>query len=116
MATNKTYTIKSFIDLVQLDDRQLDACLVDIKLAVKNHRNSVAMIEKMRQQMIAGGVPEDVANDAFKMTSMVEVIEWTDDGKSGGTTLVNVTLKHEDGSEEVLGEVEMKIPPEDEAV
>lgn len=106
--TNEIIPIRTVEDLIQLDERQLDACLRDLKTWVVFRKDMNAKIELGIEHLKAHGVSDE---DIQKMRDGVEMqdhMAWVDDGIEGGD--VTVEIKDEDGN--VLTNVDLKVDGE----
>lgn len=109
MVTNNSYKIARIEDLFVLDDRQLDACLSDLKTFVLFNRNNIDTINKMRKQMIDAGVPEETANNALRIDMVSDGMEWVDDGLTGGKVNASLNVRKGDGTIVELGRATVDI-------
>ena len=89
--TGQTYIIRNVDDLLQLNDRQLEACLKDLRTWVIFKRQMVTQISTMKAEMERLGVTEDMLR-----SEMQDHMAWIDDGVDGGELTVEV--RDEDGN------------------
>ena len=89
--TGQTYIIRNVDDLLQLNDRQLEACCKDLVTWVKFQRMVVTQLSAMKEHMEKLGVTEDMLR-----SEMQDHMAWIDDGVDGGELTVEV--RDEDGN------------------
>lgn len=98
--TGQTINIHTIEDLIQLDDRQLDACLKDLKTWVKFRQEMAKRLAVSKKFMISMGATEEMVREALKV-EMQSFMAWIDDGVDGGN--ITFTLQTgEDGQKEDL--------------
>lgn len=83
--TEQTYIIRTVDDLLQLDDRQLDACLKDLKTWVTFKKQMVTNISAMKAEIAKLGFTEEDLRE-----EMQDHMAWIDDGVDGGKVTVEV--------------------------
>ncbi len=95
--TGQTIEIRNITDLVQLDERQLDACLQDLKTWVKFRREMEercnSLVEMLRQSI--PGMPEE---EIRKAVVMQDFMGWVDDGEHQGGIDVDLHVGEEGDS------------------
>lgn len=79
--------IRNVTDLLQLDARQLDACLKDLKTWVEFRKNLDSMLEAMKAAFGESIVAQEVQDH----------MAWIDDGIEGGQVDLHILRADENG-------------------
>ena len=95
----KPIIIRTIEDLIPLDDRQLDACLKDLKTWVKFRQNLDLTISAMRLMVEAQTGLKGEGLEKVMDVELQDHMAWVDDGIEGGTVNRSVVLKDDDGKE-----------------
>lgn len=101
-ATGQQFQINTLSDLLQLDERQLDQCLRDMKSWVAFRREIGSKVEAMKQHLIGLGMTEEQVNATVEMQ---EGMTWVDDDTDGGDVHVHVM----DEDRNTIGETSLKV-------
>lgn len=79
--------IRTVEDLIQLDERQLDACLKDLKTWVNFRKDFDAKIEIGKDILRAMGMTEEQIAASYQLQ---DHMAWVDDGVEGGSLKVEI--------------------------
>ena len=94
--TGNIIPIRTVEDLIQLDERQLDACLKDLKTWVVFRKDFAAKVDLAKNLMRQAGIPETEIEQAVEVQ---DHMAWVDDGVDGG----KVELQVFDENRNILG-------------
>lgn len=94
----KIYTIRTVEDLIPLDDRQLDACLADLKTWVQFRKKFDASVQQMRSMITKETGLSGAELDAAIGVEIQDHMAWIDDGIEGGKVNLEVSVRNPDGS------------------
>lgn len=101
-ATGQHYQITTLNDLLQLDERQLDQCLRDMKSWVAFRREIGSNVETMKQHLVSLGLTQEQVDVTVEMQ---EGMTWVDDGLDGGDAHFEVM----DEQRNTICEVSLKV-------
>lgn len=91
--TGKEYEIRTLDDLIQLDERQLEACLKDIKTWVRFRKDLNAKVDVGRGLLRKMGMTDEQINDSIVIQ---DHMLWLDDGEEGGEVNLEILTENKE--------------------